>query len=658
MTCKSVDSDGTCPYAACPSNSIRFSVLEALLRYLVFALLGIVGPGLGLQRLLRLRADPALVLPLGTAVSAGAYWLSLRMAAPLLFPIAVLVLDLVLLVRLPARLLGDPEERSGEPEAPLPSHPTWKGPVLAFAAIVLLLAMTQYPWNRVGREGDFLLDPLVTSDTAFHVGLTRELALGYPPQLPGVSGFPLGYHLGVDLVRAAALRWAEVDPFDSISRFDVTLWALALVLVLPAVTRRLGGTGWAATLTPWTLLATDWSFLFTGPQAHWWADTLRGNLLLSLVYANPVIPALALALGSLLALSRFEAGEGRGWLALAGIQAFAVPHFKVFLGAHLLLGLGVAFLVAPRARRGIAITALPVALATALLVLGQGGKTVSVVLDPLEMVRTTREGLGLPVLNGGSLALWALAWLLASLGLRVVGLGAALRGLRSGSSAAPALAAMALAAWPLALVFRVSAPAALPGQKVINDVNYLLEQGGPLLWLFAALAVGTWMDGGPRRAVFAIVAAAVLSLPSTLHYAIKKAFLAPDPVPAAVVRAMEALKRTGQPGEIVMQRPGARFPPAPVIFAGRRVPYERFTPYLTQFASPEDLRRRHETVYRFFQTREVEEARGIAEALGARYLCLYGPDRVRFDTTGRLEPLHEESGARLYRFRWDGPARP
>lgn len=628
-----------------PPNSLTLSMLEASLRYVAFAAVGIVGPGLGVQRLLRLAPDQALVLPLGTAAAAGAYWLSIRAENPLLFPIAVLLLDLVLLFR---------------GVRPLAAGPGWRGALAPFGALVALLAFTQYPWNRVGPQGDFLLDPLVTSDTAFHAGLTRELVLGYPPQVPGVSGFPLGYHLGADLVRAAALRWAHIDPFDSISRFDVTLGALGLIAALRAVAQRLGGTTLAIALAPWTLLATDLGFLFTGPQAHWWADTFRGNLLLSLVYANPVIPALGLALGSLLALSRFEAGEGRGWLVLAGLQAFAVPHFKVFLGAHLLLGLGVAFCVAPRARRAVLVTALPLAVSTAFLALGQGGETVSVVLDPVDLVRTTREGLGLAPLAGISLVVWSMVWLVASLGVRVLGVGAALRALLPGPALGPALAAMALVAWPIALLFRVSAPVALPGQQVINDVNYLLEQGGPLLWLFTALALGSRLGAGgvgSLRTGLAIALIAALALPATLQFAFKKASLPPDPMPASMVRAMDTLRRVSQPGEVVLQRPGARFPPAPVILAGRRVPYERFTPYLTQFALPEDLQERHETVYRFFRTREVEEAQAIAEELGARYLCLYGPDRVRFDTGGSeggvMEPLHEEEGARLYRLRWE-----
>ena len=173
--------------------------------------------------------------------------------------------------------------------------------------MVALLALTQYGWNRVGPAGDFVLDPVVTFDSTFHVGVTQELVSGYPPQVPGAAGFPLGYHLGTDLVRAAALRWAGTDPWDSLTRLDVTLWALALILVIRGLLARLGAPPAAVALAPWTLLLTDFSFVFAAnPQAHWWADLLRGNLLFSLVYANPIVPALALALGALVALSRHE----------------------------------------------------------------------------------------------------------------------------------------------------------------------------------------------------------------------------------------------------------------------------------------------------------------------------------------------------------------
>jgi len=589
-----------------------------------------------LHRLARVPVDPALVLPLGTAACAAAYGLSLFLDLPLVFPGLVLLLSVVALV---------PWQRPR-----LAPGPSLRGALPAFAAIVLVLAVTQYPWNRLGPDGEFRLDPLVPFDTAFHAGLTQELSLGYPPQVPGVSGFPLGYHLGTDLVRAAALRWARVDPFDAISRFDVTLWALALLLALRGVATRLEASPLAVALVPWTLLATDFSFaFFANARAHWWADLLRGNILISLCLSNPVIPALGLTLGALIALSRYRAGEGRGWLALAALAAACVPFFKVFLGAHLLLGLGVAALLGGRRDRtaALAVGTAPL-VATLALVLGRGGETVEVALVPLDLVRVTLDGLGMSPVSGYGLALWSALWIVASLGLRVVGIGPAIRELRCGSLEGRTLATVALSAWPLGLAFRVAAREILPDQKLINDAAYLVEQGGPVLWIFAAMALAGLAQRSGRRALVLAVSAA-LALPSTAQYVVKKRGAESDPIPASMVRAAFALQRVSAPGEVVLQRPRARYPPAPLILTGRRVPYERFTPYLTQFASRADLEQRHTTVYRFFRTRDPDEARRIAASLGARYVCLYGHDRVRFDPTGFWEPLYEEPDARVYR---------
>jgi hypothetical protein len=599
---------------------LGISLLASTAAFLAFAAVTLVAPGIAVQRLLARAIDPALVLPIGFAFCAAAFWLSLALGASWLFPVLVVSVLLSLAVPRPWRWT---------------SGPSLRGAVAPFAVLVGLLALTQYPGNRLSASGDLLLDPFLAFDTAFHVGLTRELAIGYPPQLPGVAGFPVGYHFGTDLVRAAALRWAGVDPYDSIARFDVTLAALALLLALRAATRAAGGTPAAVALAGWTLLATDLSFAFAAnAQAHWWADLLRGNVLVSLFLANPIVPALAMALGALVAAARYEAGEGKGWLAIAAALALAVPFFKVFLGAHLLLGLGLAM-------------AAPCALATAALVLGRGGQTLDVGLAPLDLIRTTREGLGLAPYSGVALGLWALLWLAGSLGLRVVGLRAAIHSVRGGPTPAQVLAWMALGAWPLGLLFRVAAPQMLAGQKPFNDVYVLIEQGGVVLWIFTAIAVAAFAEGGRRAAVLAM--AAVVVLPSTVQFVVKKATLAPDPVPAGMVRAVKGLEAASRPGDVVMQRPGARYPPLPVVLVGRRVPYERFTPYLTQFAPRAELERRHETVYRFFHTTDREEAMTIARDLNARFLCLYGGDRVRFDTTGLLAPLRQEPEGRCYR---------
>jgi hypothetical protein len=607
-------------------------------RFSAFTGAAVVGPGIAFFRAAGVRLEPALVLPIGGALAALAYWVALAGGHPAGFLGLVLLLNAPLLLRRP---------RAGSETA----EPSLRGALPAIATTLLFLAFTQYLQNRQLPSGEFALDPLVTSDTAFHVGLTRELAIGYPPQVPGLAGFPLRYHLGLDLLRAAALRFASVDPYDSISRFDVTLWAIALILALRSLTYRLGAPPLAVQLVGFAPLATDFSFVFAGnPQAHWWCDLLSGNVLMSVAFANPVVPALALALGTLVALSRWERDGGSRWLVVAALPAVAVAFFKVFLGAQLALGLAVAAALSPARRRPYALLATLAAGSTAVLASGAGASTVSVAIAPFDLARITRATLSLPPVTGFAFAAWAALWVTASLGLRWMGIGPALAALRARSGGpGAALATMALCAWPIGLTFRIAPLEAVAGQKPINDVFYLVEQGGLLLWIFTALSLAH--TAKRMRRVPLLAAVALLTLPATVQFALKKATQRPDAIPAGAVRGMEALAAESHPGEVVMQRPGMRYPAPPLVLLGLRVPYERFTPYLTQFATRAALEERHELVYRFFHTEDTAEAESLARTLDARYLCLYDTDRVRFDLASAYDPVYEDAEARVYRRR-------
>jgi hypothetical protein len=610
-------------------------VWTALASFLAFSLLAVLGPGLAAQRLCRVRIEPALVVPVGAALSAGLYWLSLVSGQAWVFAAGILLLDAAL-------LLPGWRWRRAEDSPPL------RGILVPGLVLVAVLGATQYRWNRIAPSGEFLLDTM--GDHPLHAGITWELTLPYPPQVPGLAGVPLSYHYGADLVRAAALRWANVHPYDAISRFEVTLWPLALALLLQALTRRLDGPPLAVALAPWSLLATDLSFVAGALSGiSWWSDVFRGNALISLAFDNPVVAALALAAGALLALSRYGSGEGRGWLFLALIQAAAVPFFKVFLGAQLAAALGLAAALR-RGREGMGAAALACAagLGTLALVLGRTGEQVEIIVAPLRLVQGSLKNLGFEVSSFTLLALACLPWLVVSLGLRVVGLAPALRTLRSGPPALAALAALALSGWPLALLLHASARD-VDGRELPTATIYFVEQSGALLWVFAALAIAAAAERWRPRWI--LVAAALLALPSSIEFVWRKASLPPDPIPAPVMRALQALTVESEAGAVVLQRPGGRYPPLPVILAGRRVPYERFTPYLTQFRRRDDLIDRHERLHRFFQTRDADEAAVIAAGFGASFVCLYGGDRIRFDPSGFLEPIFEELGASVYRIR-------
>lgn len=278
-------------------------MLSSLVRYLAFVLVSLVGPGIALQRLVGVAVDATLVIPLGCAATAGAYWLASRLGAPWLFPLVMGALDLSLLWRgLGHRAPNDPPLRSAIP---------------AGLGLLVFLALGQYGWNRPGADGGFHLDPM--GDHPLHAGITWELTTSGPPQVPGLAGVPLVYHVGADLVRAAALRWADVGPYDSINRFEVTLGALALALALRGVMARLSPAPFALAVVPWSLLATDGSFLLALVlPVTWWTDLLRGNMLMSMAFDNPVVLGMTLALGALVALARYEGGRGEAFWSSAG----------------------------------------------------------------------------------------------------------------------------------------------------------------------------------------------------------------------------------------------------------------------------------------------------------------------------------------------------
>lgn len=607
------------------------------LAYLAFVLATIVGPGVAAQRVLRLRVDTALVLPLGLAFCAAASWLSLIADLPWLFPGLVALALVAVLARRERWRVAD--------------GPSLPGAVAAWLAVIALLCLVQYPFNRRSAQGDFLLDDLERIDTAFHVGVTWELATGYPPQVPGLAGVPLGYHVGPHLIRAAALRWAHVHPYDALYRFDVTLWALALILALRAMAAAMGASPRVVALIGWSLLATDFSFCFAAdPGARWWTELLRGNLLLSLVFANSVVPALALAMGSLVALRRFLLGEGRGWLVLAGALGAALPFFKVFLAAQLLLGLGVALLLSGR-RAPLVAVAVPCLAASVCLALGQAGRNVEVLLVPLAPAALTRDMLGRPALAGVPFIAWSALWLVASLGLRTLGVPRAYRALRSRDAPRVALAAVALSGWPLALLLRVTA------DGVFNESVYFTVQSGALLWIFTCEALVALLARG--LSVWLIgVASVSLAVPSSVEFVWRKARTPPDVVPARVLRAMSALEQASRPGDVVLMRPFSRYPPPPIVFIGRRVAYTDYMPYLQQFASAKLLRERRELVRRFFRTSDASEALAIARGLGARFVYLFGPQAIGVDPETVLEPVYVEGNARVYRIPTEDARRP
>jgi hypothetical protein len=533
--------------------------------------------------------------------------------------------------------------------------PSLRGALPAIVVLIALLAATQYRANRVGADGGFLLDVGEHIDTAVHVGVTWELLAGYPPQVPGLAGVPMQYHVGSHLPRAAAARWARIHPYDALSRFDVTLWGVALVLALRAAAHALGLGAAAVRLAGFLPLAADLSFV-PGLVLHseHWAMKLGGNFLEAVFYANSISPAMAAVLVALVALKRARDGEGGGWLVLAGVLGAGAAFLKAFTGAQLLLALGLAWLA--RRSRTLALVALPLACAVALLALGSigpsAGEGVRVAFLPFAPTNPARIAFGLPEVRGLALALSGAAWLVLSLGLRVVGVPGAWRALRGGDEPLSTLGALALVGWPIAFFTSITADPAY------DESFYFLQASGLALWLLAAAPLAA--AARRSRVTGAVVLFACL-LP-TAELVVRRAIREPERIPAPTVRAMAALRAASCPGDVVLTRPGVALVPPVVVLAGRRVPLANYIPYWRQFTTPEILATRESDVWAFFRAPSAAAAVEAARRLGARYVSFSGPPpptppaagepvpvRESLAASGALDPVHVEERAAVYR---------
>ncbi len=594
--------------------------------FALFAALAVVAPGIALQRLLRVPVDVLLALPLGLVACAAAYWLSLWTQAGWLFPVTLAALVVT-------GCRGRPDWADGPPA---------RGAWALLLALLVFLALAGYRFNRPAPDGSFQLDPLERIDTAFQVGLAWELTHSYPPQVPGLAGQPLSYHLGQHLVRAAATRYAGLAPYDLLSRYDVTLCGWALMLALYGLVWQLGARGVGLLLAGLAPLLGDASFVAGALcGADWWTDLFSANLHLSLTFGNSLVSALALAAGAHVCWLRFERGGPRGWLVLAALQAAAVPFFKIFLAWQLLAGLTLALVLTRR--RALALPLLPALAATALLTFGPGGQATEIVWEPLAVVRRTLQTLDCAPAEPAWLPALGVAWLLSALGARLGGLLALARALRGSSAGAVALAGTVLSGVPPALLLRITIHGEGPDY---NEAVYFVTGSLALLWLFTALAV----EAARRRRFWTAVVLAA-SLPTSAHFMARRLATVPESVPAPVLRLVARLRADSRPGDVVLAPPAPRWPPPAMVLAGRRLAWTRFLPYLAQYAPRAVVEERRALVQEFFATPDAPRARAIARELGATHVLLYGPQRLAAAPEAWLELVAEDGGARLYRLR-------
>ena len=499
---------------------------------------------------------------------------------------------------------------------------------------------------------------LVPYDTAFHVGphprADPRLSAAGPRR---VRASPSAITSGLDLVRAAALRWAGGRPLrlDQPLRRDA---GRARPDPRPARDhpRRGRQRRSPSTLAGFIPLATDFSFLFAAnPQAHWWADLLRGNLLLSLALVQP---------GRSPPWPWPSARWSRSPATTRGRRPRLARRWPRCWPARGAVLQGVPRRP-PAPRPGVAALAragaraprrwpwpLPCALATALLVLGPGRQHRRRRRSPRWTSSTSpARASASPRSRGAALAGWA-----AAVARRVPGPAGPRPGRGRGApcAAAPrppsALAAMALAAWPLGLLFRVSRPRDAGGAEA-GQRRRLPRRAG------RAAAVGLHRRG-PGRAGPATARAArdrgrawppLLALPATVQFAWKKAAPALRSRPRAD-GARHARAGRGQPARR-RRAAAARRALSPAARGPDRPPRPLRAVHAVAHAVRAARTRSSAATRRSSASsapRDRAEALAIARALGARFVASTAPTACASTPRARSSPS-TRSPARVLR---------
>jgi hypothetical protein len=202
--------------------------------YVVF---GIALPGMLWLRLLRGRSahvseDLAIGLAVGYCLEIAAYIAARAVGAPLLFllwPTSTLV-AFAAVPALRRHWHGDGSRR-----------PVWWSWSLAAILGYLLIysAGTFFASHHLtGTDTPYV-------DMPFHLALIGELLNHVPPQVPYVSGVPLGYHWFF-YAEAAATSWATgIEPVTLLYRLSGLPMFVAFVVLTAAAARRLTGHWWS-----------------------------------------------------------------------------------------------------------------------------------------------------------------------------------------------------------------------------------------------------------------------------------------------------------------------------------------------------------------------------------------------------------------------------
>ncbi|MBB6555679.1 hypothetical protein [Nonomuraea rubra] len=273
--------------------------------------------------------------------------------------------------------------------------PRWCAWALAGVVAYLVVWSTLFQY-RVPVEAGYV-------DMPYHLAMVGEVRHHFPPTLPSVLGEPLAYHWFVYAEMAATSWVTGIEPVTLVYRLATLPMAVAMVVLVAALGRRLGGS-WGAGIAAVGVTY----FLFSPALVEGAVFSSRSMFTVS-TSPTQTFGALLFVPVVLLLVGEGRAGPGRGgrawWAALVVLLA-ALTGAKATYLPLLLAGLLVVIAVRVAVERRVRVAWLGVAVMTVgclgfaqFVLFGQGAQGMAV--SPFATMRTVWgavAGVGMPEL--------------------------------------------------------------------------------------------------------------------------------------------------------------------------------------------------------------------------------------------------------------------
>lgn len=519
-----------------------------------------------------------------------------------------------------------------------------------FAGIILLLLVSLSVDNY--RNGLEQADGSVVVNTHYYDGfirnaVVRELSHTVPPQMSFASGFPIGYHYGMDLFLAQFYRHLDLGVLDLIHRFSLTWFFFLFISSMFVFVRELSSSEEAALLAAFLAVFGSGGFAYLATYLlgiYQWGNIFYSFYFFNFAGINSILPAFAVLATGFYALSRALKTGRSGWLWITALLLALALEFKMFLlgpivGALLLAG-GLA-LVFQKNRSLLKVMFFMLLIAVPLVVLAylssQGGPQYTFQLKFVDWIRWSLQELKFTPLQRA----WAdlvhrslvtprnllavfpalLVFFVGSMGLNILVVPAMLKEFFNFRRLSP-FRSFLIALFAGCVLYIFCIDMSLQGNS--RNLVYVYKLGLVVLCAFWAERLFIWIKSrGQAVACLSILLVVGLSVPNTIRFLWIRC-LTPNPrtYPAAFIQTCDWINRNTEAEATFLHPLSLK---NACYFMDRRVVLDdTASSFLGWHLTSSQLEQRREDVARYFTDFRLNA--DVLDRYGVRYVWGYRQD--------------------------------